>query len=588
MNLPSTPFRFIFYFAREQWFKFSIVIFACFCWAVSDAIFPWFLKKIVNTVQQYHGNRSGIYSAISGVLFLVVLFWGTSEFFMRLQGIIQVYAFPRFRARIRESVFYYVTLHSHHYFSTHFAGTISKKIADLTMGCQSIIEIVCFQLVTIVVGALIVFVTMWLTNPVFAWILLIWMGLHLAIIFLFFHYGNYLAEVHSDAVTTLSGKVVDVLTNILNVRLFSRHRYEITHLEKFQEDEINKAKKSLWLIEIMRIGLGLNGLFLIFGMIFMLLHGWIHHWVTLGDFTQILMQSSWLLGWLWFLSFQITIFAREMGTIQNALTLVKKNHDVVDKKEAKSVSLTQGEICFEAVCFGYHPNRPVFQDFNLIISGGQKIGLVGFSGSGKSTFVNLLLRFYDLQSGRILIDRHNIADIMQDSLRSQIAVIPQDPLLFHRSLLENIRYGRLEATHEEVIQASILAHCHEFIEKLDQGYDSLVGERGIQLSGGQRQRVAIARAILKNAPILILDEATSSLDSVTEKLIQDSLHRLMKGRTTIVIAHRLSTLSNMDSILVFHQGKIIESGTKEQLLNAKGHFATLWNMQTNGFLPDNL
>jgi len=585
MNLPQSTFRFIVHFAKQQKVKFSILIFSFIVWAASDAVFPYFLKRIVNTVEAYHGERAGIYSALSGVLILLVLFWVGSEFFMRLQGILEIYTFPRFRANIREAVFNYVTAHSHEYFSSNFSGNIAKKLADLSTSCQTIMEIVCFQFVTAGTGAIIVLVMMWLTSPYFGMILSVWLCLHFSIIFLFLRNGNQLSEIHSEAVSTLSGKVVDVFTNMLNVRLFSHQRYEASYLKKFQEDELSKAKKAMWVVEIMRIGLGINGLLLIFGMLFTLLYGWVHHWVTLGDFTQVLMQSFWLLGWLWFISFQLSIFARETGTIENALELIKKGHDITDKKGAQPIVITEGNICFEQVNFAYQKKYPVFHDLNLTIKKGQKIGLVGFSGSGKSTFVNLILRFYDIQSGSILIDGHNIAHVTQDSLRAQIAMIPQDPALFHRTLMENIRYGCLDASDEDVIHASKLAHCHEFIEKLDYGYQSLVGERGIKLSGGQRQRVAIARAILKNAPILILDEATSSLDSVTEKLIQESLHRLMQGRTTIVVAHRLSTLADMDRILVFHKGKIIEEGTKENLLKANGHFAMLWNMQTDGFLP---
>jgi len=299
-----------------------------------------------------------------------------------------------------------------------------------------------------------------------------------------------------------------------------------------------------------------------------------------------MMQTVWLLGWLWYITFQLTIFVREKATVGNALKLIQQSHGLTDKKNAQPVQITQGEICFGDVTFSYQKNCTVFSQLNLIIPGGQRIGLVGYSGSGKSTFVNLILRFYDVQSGRILIDQQNIANVTQDSLRAQIAMIPQEPALFHRTLMENIRYGRLDATDEEVIEASRLAHCHEFIGKLDDGYNALVGERGVKLSGGQRQRIAIARAMLKNAPILILDEATSSLDSVTEKLIQESLHILMQGRTTIVVAHRLSTLSGLDRIIVFDKGAIIEEGTKEHLLNLHGHFAKLWNMQTEGFLAD--
>lgn len=298
------------------------------------------------------------------------------------------------------------------------------------------------------------------------------------------------------------------------------------------------------------------------------------------------MQSFWLLGWIWFISYQFSQFARELGVIGNALSLLQRPHDIIDASNAYNTHFTHGEIRFEQVHFSYRDHRPIFSNLSVTIPAGQKIGLVGFSGSGKSTFVNLILRFYDLKSGRITIDQHDIAQIKQDCLRAQIAMIPQDPMLFHRSLMENIRYGRLDATDEEVIHAAKLAYCHDFIMELEEQYQSLVGERGVKLSGGQRQRIAIARAILKNAPVLILDEATSALDSVTEKQIQTSLQNLMKERTTIVIAHRLSTLAEMDRILVFNQGQIIEQGTQEELLNKDGHFSMLWKMQNGGFLPD--
>ncbi|MCH2037632.1 MAG: ATP-binding cassette domain-containing protein, partial [Rickettsiales bacterium] len=221
---------------------------------------------------------------------------------------------------------------------------------------------------------------------------------------------------------------------------------------------------------------------------------------------------------------------------------------------------------------------------NIIIKPGEKVGLVGFSGSGKTTFINLILRFYDIESGTITIDGQDISTISQESLRRNIAMIPQDTSLFHRSIMDNIRYGLLDASDEEVRMAAKHAHADEFIEKLPEGYHSMVGERGIKLSGGQRQRIAIARAILKNAPILILDEATSALDSVNEKFIQDGLHNLTQNRTTIVIAHRLSTLLEMDRILVFDKGSIIEDGPHQDLLKQNGHYAYMWNMQTGQYL----
>lgn len=261
-------------------------------------------------------------------------------------------------------------------------------------------------------------------------------------------------------------------------------------------------------------------------------------------------------------------------------------HDIKDKSNASQLVVTQGRIEFSKVKFHYQGGYSLFQNKSVTIEPGQKVGLVGYSGSGKSTFVNLILRLYEVVDGQILIDGQNLAEVTQESLRQAIAMIPQDPTLFHRSLMDNIRYGRTDATDEEVILASRKAHAHEFISLLPEGYKTLVGERGVKLSGGQRQRIAIARAILKNAPILMLDEATSQLDSITESNIQESLWDLMQGKTTLIVAHRLSTLLHMDRILVFDKGHIIEDGTHTELLNRGGLYKTLWDAQVGGFLPD--
>lgn len=586
MNLPKSVFPFIFKFAGQQWFKLLILIVTSVIWSMNESFFPYFIKRIVNTLQNYHGIPHEVYGALSGTLILLAVFWGANEVCGRVQGILQIYFFPTFQASIRRTVFAYVKSHSHEYFSSNFAGNIAKKLSDLPTSSQMLLEMIFFQFTVAFVGIVVVFIMMWLIHPLFAIILLLWLTIHLSMTATLLRSSNALWEVQSEAASTVSGKIIDALSNILNVKLFARTQYEMGYLDHFQQDEIRKSKKAMWSVELVRMGLGLNGIFLIFGMLFVLLHGWIQGWVTLGDFTQVLMQSFWLLGLIWAISYQLGMFAREVGVINNALSLLQQSHDIVDVPGAKSLVVHKGEICFEDVTFAYRQNHPVFEHLNVTIKGGQKIGLVGFSGSGKSTFVNLILRFYDLERGRILIDDQDIAKVKQDSLREAIAMIPQEPTLFHRTLMENLRYGRLDATDEEVIAASKLAHCHEFIEKMSEGYNTLVGERGIKLSGGQRQRIAIARAILKNAPILILDEATSSLDSVTEKLIQESLHELMQHRTTIVVAHRLSTLADMDKIVVFSKGKIIEEGTKEDLLQRNEHFANLWNMQSDGFLPE--
>jgi ATP-binding cassette subfamily B protein len=279
-------------------------------------------------------------------------------------------------------------------------------------------------------------------------------------------------------------------------------------------------------------------------------------------------------------------FFEYLGNISDGVSVFVQSHEIVDKPAAPRLQVTRGEIVFADVTFVYPEGLAIFEHLDVTIEPKQQVGLVGFSGSGKSTFVNLILRMFECQHGEIRIDGQNILDVTQDSLRENVSMIPQDPQLFHRSLMENIRYGRLDASDAEVIEAARKAHAHEFILQTEKGYESLVGERGVKLSGGQRQRVAIARAILKDSPILILDEATSSLDSVTEKKIQLGLANLMQGRTVVVVAHRLSTVSHMDRILVFDQGKIVEDGSHDELLLADGQYARLWNMQAGGFLPD--
>jgi ATP-binding cassette subfamily B protein len=263
-----------------------------------------------------------------------------------------------------------------------------------------------------------------------------------------------------------------------------------------------------------------------------------------------------------------------------------RSHEITDLPDARPAVIARGAVELEHVTFAYPGGTTVFEDLSVRIPAGQRVGLVGYSGSGKSTFVSLILRLYEPQSGRVLIDGVDVRQVTQESLHAQLGLIPQDPSLFHRSLMDNIRYGREGASDEEVIDAARKAHAHEFIRNAPGGYAALVGERGIKLSGGQRQRIAIARVVLKNAPILILDEATSSLDSLTERAIQETLSDLMRGRTVLVVAHRLSTISHLDRILVFDGGRIVEDGSHAELLAAGGLYETLWMRQAGGFLPE--
>jgi ATP-binding cassette subfamily B protein len=306
--------------------------------------------------------------------------------------------------------------------------------------------------------------------------------------------------------------------------------------------------------------------------------------VSPGDFALVFILNFSLFENMYHMSYQLQDFVINCGTVNQALKLLELPREIQDKPNARDLIIKKGKIIFNNVRFSYTDSKELFKNKSIILKAGQKVGLVGHSGGGKTTFCNLISRLFDITSGQILIDGQDIKGVKQDSLRRAISMIPQDPLLFHRTIKENISYGKLDGTDGEIIEVAKKAHAHEFITKLPKGYESLVGERGVKLSGGQRQRIVIARAILKNSPIVILDEATSQLDSVTEKKIQEALKELMTGKTAIVIAHRLSTLLGMDRILVFDQGKIIEDGTHQELFKKRGVYKTLWDTQVGGFL----
>ena len=306
--------------------------------------------------------------------------------------------------------------------------------------------------------------------------------------------------------------------------------------------------------------------------------------LTVGDI--VLLQSYLLRTFdiLWDVGKNIRQVYEALADANEMTQILLEPHEIVDAPNASSLKVTSGEIKFENVDFRYHDNASVLEKFDLVIKPGEKVAFIGPSGGGKSTIVKLLLRFHDLQGGKILVDGQNIALATQDSLRANLSLVPQEPILFHRSLMENIRYSKPDASDKEVIEAAKAAHAHEFICACSEGYDTFVGERGIKLSGGERQRVAIARAILKNAPILVLDEATSSLDSESELYIQDALKKLMQGKTVIVIAHRLSTIMQMDRIIVLENGRITEQGKHEELLKMEqGTYQRLWGIQAGGF-----
>jgi ATP-binding cassette subfamily B protein len=580
MDLPKTTFSFIFYFVRKQWMKFFVAILASISWGIYSPLFPYLLKNLINTLGSHELTFSQNEAKSIRTIEIIIVLWLISQLLLRAQGFLfNVQFCARLRANIREILFRYVQVQSISYFNTHFSGTLTNQISELPKSCEIILSIFCIDFLTAFAIALTSIITMWISYPLFAWVLLLWLFIHFAITFIFLRKSHPLLEEHAIAVTQLSKSIVDVFSNIQSVKLFAHEQQEELYLQNRQNEELKKSNHAYTHLELMQVGFSVNHTFLIVGMLFLLMYGWRLHWVTLGDFAQIMMQSFWLLGWMRFVSRQINAFVKNIATVSLTLSTIEKISDTSDIPNAPTLVVSEGEVCFDHVTFSYPNKPPVFNDLSVTIAAREKVGLVGLSGAGKTTFMNLILRLYDVQAGKIMIDRKSINEVTQYSLHQNIAVIPQDISLFNRTLLENIRYGRLEATDEEVITASKEASCHEFITQLDKQYDSLVGESGITLSGGERQRIALARAFLKNAPIIMLDEATSALDFTTEKKIQESLASLMSKRTIIVIAHHLSTIAKMDRILVFKNGHIVEQGTLHELLQKEGYFAAFWKMK---------
>lgn len=576
---------FIWTFVRRQGIRFFFIFLLSLAWSFDTTLWPYLIRHIVDLFTQYDMNRGASWDQLKWLLLYGVILWALVESAFRGRGFLQAHTMPKLEASIRMAMFDHIQRHSPKYFNEHFAGSLANKISDMSLQVTQILNHLLVFIPAMLACALSLFFFSQV-NPFFALILGGWIVIQMSICLMFSPKCVKYSDIHGEARSSLGGKIVDSLTNNFAVNLFFRFSFERARILTFQKEEQNKNIRAqscvAWLFFCTGLlnftgGITLNG-YMIFS--------WLNGAITTGEMIQVFNTVWNIMFVLWFTGEIIPQFFQSIGIATQALSLLRDPQDVVDLPSATDLVVKKGEIVFEGVCFQYG-KKELFRNKNVRIQGGEKVGLVGYSGAGKTTFVNLILRFSLVERGRILIDGQDINKVTLASLRHQVALIPQDPLLFHRTLLDNIRYGRDPSTPEEAIQAAKMAHCDEFIIRCPDGYHSMVGERGTKLSGGERQRIAIARAILANAPILILDEATSALDSVTESYIQDSLEKLMENRTTLVIAHRLSTLAKMDRVLVFDQGEIVEQGSHAQLMSRGGHYARMWQMQAGGFLPDN-
>jgi ATP-binding cassette, subfamily B, bacterial len=485
-----------------------------------------------------------------------------------------------------QKIFGHLTHQSLNFHANHFGGSLVSQTSKLTGAFERFWDTILFQVTPVVVSVIATITIL----SFFFWQYALFIAV-MSVIFatLVFSTSRFMASLNkkeAQASTAMSGRIADMISNVMAVKSHAAEKKEID--EAFKLASVWRGRVLDSMRGFLVVSSGYSTLIAIINIIALVAAIWAseHHLISIAIVYLSVTYTFTVARQLWEINNIMRNYNRIQGDAHDMAEILLLKPEVADTNDI-DLQVKSGHVRFENVRFKHDgDDQALFNDFSLDIKSGERIGLVGHSGSGKTTLTRLLLRFSDLDDGRVFIDDQDISKVTQASLRSNVAYVPQEPMLFHRSLRENIAYGKPDATDEEVLKAAKLANASEFIENLPQKFDTLVGERGVKLSGGQRQRIAIARAILKNAPILVLDEATAALDSESEKLIQDALGHLMKKRTSIVIAHRLSTIAKLDRIIVLENGKIVEDGSHAELLKKKGKYAKLWAHQSGGFIED--
>jgi len=583
LPLDTNPARFFLFTTGRHWKPAVVAMLAVTSAGIFAAVAAYCFKLISNAAIQ--PGKDSFQSALIWSCGLYVMTLALEKTSWRVSGFSGSLWATGTRATARQVLTAYVTLHSRTYFSNRFAGSLANKIGQASEGMVDAVELFLWSFLELAIAALTSLVIAFLASPVIAAIFLVWV---VTVAVLNYHFAKKRTPLSAQAQrleTGLNGATVDLLSNITSMQEYAQRSFEMQRLENAIRERRNAGLRN-WRFSEKVLVLN-NVLQTIFGtlMLIVAIYMAVHSLISPGDVVLVITIIFRIESFLQNLGANVNRASNLWGQIAESLKEIVEPHEIPDRTGATSLHVTSGKIDFQDVDFSY-PEMRVFENFSLHIPAGQRVGLVGRSGSGKSTLVRLLLHHHEIQSGGITIDDTDIASVTQESLRRKISIVPQEPLLFHRTIAANISYGRPEATHDEIVAAAALAQADAFIRRLPHAYESMVGERGIKLSGGERQRIAIARAILKNAPILLLDEATSALDSESEVAIQTALHRLMERKTVIAIAHRLSTLREMDRIIVLDKGVIVEDGTHEALLKNNKVYADLWQHQAGGFLQE--
>ncbi|MEF9481595.1 ABC transporter ATP-binding protein [Ralstonia sp. 1B3] len=586
---PANVWRFYAYFLREVRGVFAFLLVVGLLGALIEVALFDFLGRIVDMIQATPGpaffgrhRNELLWMAFVALIARPVIF-GLHD--VLVHQVIN----PNLSNLIRWQNHRYVLKQSLTFFQNDFAGRIAQRIMQTGFSLRdSAVQSVdaLWHVVIYAISAMVLFAKAdwWLVVP-----LLVWIGCYVAALSYFVPRVKARSVIATESRSKLMGRIVDGYTNITTLKLFAHTQHEESYARDAMAEQTDKTRLSGRMISGMDFTItAMNGL-LIVGTSALALWLWSEGRVSAGTIaltTGLVIRINNMSGWIMWV---VNGIFENVGQVQDGMQTIALPRAVIDQPDAKPLHVTRGEVRFEHVGFHYGKGSGVIEGLDLVVRPGERIGLVGPSGAGKSTLVNLLLRLYDVERGRILVDGQDIAAVTQESLREQIGMVTQDTSLLHRSIRDNLRYGKPDSTEAELMQAVHRARADEFIPQLSdaqgrRGFDALVGERGVKLSGGQRQRIAIARVLLKDAPILILDEATSALDSEVEAAIQESLETLMQGKTVIAIAHRLSTIARMDRLVVLDGGRIVESGTHAELLEHGGLYARLWAHQTGGFV----
>lgn len=584
----NTKQTFAIYLESARKYKFSglisciAIIFA----VIIGLIMPLYFKDLVDLLS-FDGDRKAILYQAFGIIKIIFVLEIVNWFLWRTVEFGGNFFESNVIADLSNRCFAYLHKHSYSYFNNNFSGSLVKRVKWFTSAFENIADRFLWNIVPLITVVIFVTITLSRLNIWLGIGVLMWVIVFLSVNIIFTKYKLRYDIQRSAAETASTGVLADTITNHNNVKLFNGYLREIKYFSKVTED-LRKIRLFSWNLAATFFSImAILWVSLVMGLYYSSVILWSKGILTAGWFVLIQLYMLNIFSKVWDFGRNIQRLYESLADAEEMTIIFKTPHEIQDVIKAKKLLVRDGEIVFKDIGFNYHSTRSVIKRLNLKISPRESVALVGASGSGKTTIVKLLFRMHDLTSGHIFIDGQDISKVTQESLWENVSMVSQDPILFHRSLMENIRYGKPSATNEEVIEAAKLARCHDFIMQTDQQYDTFVGERGIKLSGGERQRIAIARAILKNSKILALDEATSSLDSNSESLIQEALVELMKDKTVIVVAHRLSTIRKMDRIIVIDDGKIIESGKHEELIEKKdGAYAKLWKLQVGGFIEE--